>query len=572
MNVSCPCMRTCSGCPYEPMCGGCLEERCIHVKYESRGIDKTRVRCLFCDIHNIRDCLTLNRPPPKAFPLARPEMLSSALSRLETEKEAIEQNSDEFDWPLLIPEVSDITETTSRIGVWRDEGSWKNPHFKTIAWDMTGYLFDVLNGAPWTRDPDVLRHHDWHYILGPNDNWVENVLFVDRLPDQMAMSVPPTAAMVTYMNRIWSFYWKILTDEDAPTPWLLSHGYPSYVDWPPAWHFNLGIRMLSSLAEYAVSQLVGFLGTRPGAWFVDMNQQTRSYVSQPFTLTSRGARLMWDQPQTTRGPKEMNWVRVPEIIPFVPGSDASQIAWFAGQLASIGYNTIAIDSMNTAAHENFRGLHRAIDAVTAAGARNVIVYGPWPLHAPSTNIPTENVSYIPSACHMDLTNRPPRFWRKRGNEAAENNTWFRIPSYKKVSLSMASSIDRIGLCGCPPCKAAKLKETDPRSIWRWGHLLRKGIKWDRRMREGTPQIEKPLEEHSRLWFQGPSYTVFRRCLHYPPEARWDSIETLLKCLVFTQTKMYVQFPDGQKAPASDIHWTWWSDMHEWAEGYPSLGS
>lgn len=552
------------------MCAGCLDDKCIHVRMKTSKVDHSNARCMFGKMHNLEDtCPIVNPHPPRQFPLAETEMLEEAILRFGSNRDELTEQPPTPEWPLLIPEVSDITETTSRIAVWPDEGEWSIPKFDPVAWDMTGNLFDKIQGAHWVFESEELQEDDWHNILGPfvNENWIRNILMVDRLPDLLAIQTPPTAAMVAYMNRIWSYQWPLLYDEDAPRPWLLTHGYPSYIDWPPAWHWNLGIRMLSSLAEYLASQGMGFMGPAPGALYPDGSRETIVNIRVPFVKDQDKSRLMWKPGPTSVGSTEMDWDFFPGIIPFVPGADTHQLRWFAKQILRMGFPTLALDAMNSIAHENFRGLHEAVATLQSAGAEHVIVYGPWPLHPPSKYVPTNKVSYIPAATHMDLTNTPARYWRTP-KKPEDKSEWKKLPSYRRTNLPTVMHTEGVDLCKCPACKSGMTKEIDPRSIWRWGHLLLASQKWAKKVRKSTSKTA-PLKD-SRLWYQGPSYTVFRKCLHYPPETQWDGIENIIETLVFSEIRLEVKFPDGFTAPSEAIHWTSLEKLHVWADGFPSL--
>jgi hypothetical protein len=498
-------------------------------------------------------------------------VLEETIDKWQLHKDELTDQPEEPDWPLLIPEVSDISETTSRFGVWPDEGDWQFDEWDPIAWDMTGYLFDKIQGAPWVREPEIHEEWDWHYILGPKKNWVNNILMVDRLPDRLAMQTPPSAIMAAYLNRIYAYQWQLIADEDAPRPWLLTHGYPSYIDWPPAWHWNMGIRMLSSLAVYIGSQAFGMMGAPEGTWYPDKSRKTTHHIRVPFVNTDEGARLLFKPGSTSWGPTEMDWDYFPGIIPFVPGADTNQLKWFTKQIVKMGYRTVALDAVNSIAHENFKALPEAISSVLNSGAKHVIVYGPWPLHAPRKYIPTRNVSYIPTSLHMNMTNQPKRFWRSRTDpKTGEKREWRRLPNYRRVSLPDVIPDSEIEICGCPACQAGKTKESHPYSIWRFGHFLHAGSRWQTRVKKSKrkqPELEKG---NTRLWYQGPSYTVFRRCLHYPPEVQWKRIEDIIETLVFTETSMRVVFPDGKEAPSHSIRWTGWDEGHTWELEFPVI--
>lgn len=132
MKGGCISNRVCEDCPYNDMCGGCIGTACIHNR-EKQGESK----CLFCDLHGL-DC----RPTPepsKSFQLARPEILLDSVDIfLEAD---LPDSPKQLSLPSLIPEVSYISPTTARLGLYDDEGDWTIPFYNPIAWDMTGNLF-----------------------------------------------------------------------------------------------------------------------------------------------------------------------------------------------------------------------------------------------------------------------------------------------------------------------------------------------------------------------------------------------------------------------------------------------
>jgi hypothetical protein len=545
----------------------------VHVREEKSNVDNSKAKCLFCEKKRIDDtCPTTNPPPPKRLTCLGPWVLEQTIDEWKINFDELTAHPEEPDWPLLIPEVSDITETTSRLGVWLDEGDWKMRKWDPIAWDMTGYLFDKIQGAPWVRAHDILEEADWQFIIKPEENWINNILLVDRLPDRLAMQAPPTAIMVAYLNRIWAYHWRMLK-LDPPRLWMLTHGYPSYIDWPPAWHWNLGIRMISSLAAYIGSQGHEMMGFPEGIWYPDMSKKTDRYQRMPHAHAKGGERLLWDPDVDYKGAREVDWTRFPGIIPFVPGADTNQLSWFTKQIVSMGYTTVTLDAVNSIAHENFKGLPEAVAVVKGAGAKHVIVYGPWPLHPPSKDIPIHHVSYIPIALHMDMTNTPARFWRKKKDaKPEEKRQWRKLPNYRRVNLSEVVHNDDVEICTCAACQAALTKEVDPRSIWRWGHMLNAGGAWEQRMkkRRGKQSEPESSEKNIRLWYQGPSYTVFRKCLHYPSEIKWKGIEDITDSIVFTETTMKFTFPDGEEVAANKIRWTWFPEGHTWEWEFPFL--
>ncbi len=553
------------------MCDGCLEDACIHVRERSSSVDHSKAKCLFGKIHGLDStCPINNPPPPKEFPYAEPKMLDLAIWNFNNDRDDLTKQPPEPDWPLLIPEVSDITHTTARLQVYPDEGDWKNPHFDSIAWDMTGYLLDKLQGAPWVREPNSQEEEDWHFIIGSRgkSNSVQNVLLIDRLPDRLAIQTPPTSIMVAYLNRLRAHNWKLFNGDDSPRPWLLTNGYPSYIDWPPAWHWNLGIRMLSSLVEYLSSQAMGFMGPEPGAWYPDRSRKTTTDLRLPFVQTSDGDTLLWTPKSKSWGSTEMDWDYFPGIIPFVPGATTTQLKWFAEKIVKMGFKNVAIDAVNSIAHENFKGIPEAVSILKSAGVRHVMIYGPWPLHIPKEYAPRKGVSYIPTASHMDMTNSPSRYWIERTDPSSKKKrNWQNLPSYKMTSLVKASSIDNITICECEACQSAKVNEISPQSIWRWSHMLLAGNKW---MKYPSKDQDIVLAGNKRLWYQGPSYTVFRKCLHYPPESKEMVNEELIDSIVFDDTSLAVVLTDGTKRSAELIRWTWSDEMHEWSNGFPKL--
>jgi hypothetical protein len=551
---------------YTELCKGCLGERCIHVKKSELRSKQSEAKCLFGHIHGLeKTCPIKNSPPPQDFQCADPSILDDVIWHLNNDRGANNIQPQTQEWPLLIPELSDITPTTSRISIYPEEGDWSIAKFKSIAWDMTGYLYDKVQGAQWVRDPYILKEEDWHYILGYEDNWIDSILFVDRLPDRLAINTPPTAILASYLPRLWKLHWPLLTDDDAPHPWLLTHGYPSYLDWPPAWHWNLGIRMVSSLVEYLESQISGFMGPGESAWLFDKSKKVKSNIRVPFLDTKDGLRYLWNPDLNPDAPTDAEWYTFPSIIPFIPGADTNQLQWLGKQVVKMGYRVVAIDAVNSIAHENFNGIPEAVSALQSVGVNHVMIYGPWPLHIPSKYVPVRNVSYIPHASHMDMTNSPPRFRRKKKTQ----QKWEKLPSYKITPLSHFYNIESIEVCACPACQAALSKEFDVRSIWRFGHLLNAGHNWMKRIK--SPATNDEIEtRYSYLWYQGPSYTVFRKCLHYPTKYHWDKIEGLNDNLSYSETKAIVTFPDSSSNPAHEIRWTWFELMHKWSEKFPIL--
>jgi hypothetical protein len=564
MRENCPAGRRCGECPYVSICGGCLEDACVHLRSEKAHDSK----CLFCDLKGLQ-CSGVSKPP-KEFPLAEPELLDEAILTYSNSNYPDSwEDPEEPAWPLLIPEVSDITETTSRLGVWPDEGGWANPFFDPIAWDMTGNLFDKVKGAPWVNQPDDCGERDWHEVLGPEKNWIRNILLIDRLPDNLAFQTPPTAIMVAYLNRLMAYHSKMLTDDDAPYPWIVTHGYPSYIDWPPAWHFNLGIRMIASLLNYLSAQDEDTIYIDEGAWYPGRTRQTSTRLPLPYVQTDDGNMLLFKPGGGSPSPLSMDWPRFPGIIPFIPGADTIQLTWFAKQLGKAGFHTFAMDALNTIAHENFRGLPQAVDAVRSAGAKRVLVYGPWPLHIPSEFRPPRGISYIASAAHMDLTDYPPRYWRKPSKQ--NEKKWKEIPSYKSITLDKAELLDEIETCDCPACEGAKRSEYSPQSIWRWGHLLLAGVKWAISVQDqsnsntaSTPKANEPL------WYQGPSNTIYREGLAYPKESRCSDAQQLIKSLVFQTGRILIEIPNEPNKHAFEIRWGANPKLSSWADGFPVL--
>jgi hypothetical protein len=82
--------------------------------------------------------------------------------------------------------------------------------------------------------------------------------------------------------------------------------------------------------------------------------------------------------------------------------------------------------------------------------------------------------------------------------------------------------------------------------------------------------ELDIDTDSKAWFQGPSYAIFRRCLHYPTENQSSEIENLGDHIVFSETKSSVEYPDGQDFPAHKIRWTLFEEMNEWAKEFPTV--
>jgi len=369
-----------------------------------------------------------------------------------------------------------------------------------------------------------------------------------------------------------TYHRSLLTDDDAPYPWIVTHGYPSYIDWPPAWHFNLGIRMLSSLLGYLSAHSEGLMWLDKGAFYPDKSRTTTQGLPLPYVRTDDGNRLLWSPERSSSGSKDMEWPRFPGIIPFIPGADTNQLAWFGKKMVKAGFRTFAIDALNTIAHENFDGLHDAVDTLRAIGAKRVLSYGPWPLHIPSEQRPIHGISYIASANHIDLTDYPPRFWRVDKEKTETPSKWMDLPSFKSADLPTVANHEWLEVCDCDACSVATLLEVVPQSIWRWGHLLQAGVDWVIKVQDIPEKSEPNLPtSNNRLWFHGPSYTVFRRDFQYPKDVNCKVSKDIIDTLQIAGSRIEIKFPDGVILSTSDIRWSWDDKLHSWSDGFPSLG-
>ncbi|MGY5874217.1 MAG: hypothetical protein RTU30_00600, partial [Candidatus Thorarchaeota archaeon] len=563
VRIACPCGRDCSDCVYENLCGGCLEENCIHVRIEL-GKNRKETNCLFGFKKGIKNsCSYANLRPPKHFACISPWVLEDTIDDWKEHRKGFPDQPTQPKWQPIIPEVSAITKTTSRLNVWPEEGSWDFHKWNPIAWDMTGYLLDKVEGPPWFMGSDRASDN-WRHIIGLRSNWIEDIILVDRLPDHLAIQTPASVVVAEYLNRLHTRQWNLVADEDAPSLWFMTHGYPSYIDWPPAWHWNLGIRMLSSFATYIGAATSDMLHTPEGVWYPDKSGRTETPIRAPYVSFRGESRLLFP-PYA-----EMDWDTFPGIIPFIPGADTKQLSWFANQITGMGYEVLAIDAMNTISHENFKGLHEAVNCLQKAGAKHVIVYGPWPLHPPSDYVPTNNVSYIPCAHHMDMTNNPARFWQKRTETSEQEEKWKKIPNYRTYPLKEVAAYPDLEICKCAACEAAVTREQDPRGIWRFGHLLYAGRKWMKRTKSKKDSRTESYDKDTRLWYQGPSYTAFRKCLCHPSKNRHPCTDDFFDSMVFEETSMKVKFPDGFYVFPEHICWTSWTTKSDWVLDFPRL--
>ncbi|MHA1882380.1 MAG: hypothetical protein ACTSUO_04970 [Candidatus Thorarchaeota archaeon] len=387
---------------------------------------------------------------------------------------------------------------------------------------------------------------------------------VDRLPDYLAIQTPPSAIIAEYLNRLHGCQWNLESDNDAPDLWLLTHGYPSYIDWPPAWHWNLGIRMLSSMIEYIGAAMSNKLQTPNSVWYPDASKKTSVPIRAPFADLGEKSRLVFP-PYV-----EMDWTSFPGIIPFIPGADINQLSWFAKQISGWGYDVYALDAMNTICHENFKGISNAVSALKTAGANHVLVYGPWPLHMPSKYVPTSKVSYIPSAHHIDMTNTPARFWINKESEYRKEEGWYKTPEYRISSLKSVKSRQDIEVCSCSACKAAVDLELVPRSVWRWGHFLNAGHKWLKRIRGNEENRVASSDDLMRLWYQGPSNTAYRRCLHHVNTKKHDCLENLYDSIKIKEDCIRIIYPDGLIVTPEHIKWIDWENLPDWRTDFPQL--
>jgi len=560
MPVNCPCNRSCNNCEYVDICGGCLEDNCIHIRIKER---KTSTNgCLFCHkkgIDSSQSCTTLI--PPKKIDCISPWVLEDTIDTWMDRRESLADQKSHSHWPLLIPEVSEISRTTSRLNVKNNEGEWKFNKWNSVAWDMTGYLIDKVQGTSWISVGES-EEDSWRSIIGNDDNWIEDFLMVDRLPDYLAIQTPPSTIIAEYLNRLHACQWNLESDDDAPDLWMVTHGYPSYIDWPPAWHWNLGIRMLSSLIEYVGTALSYGISSPNEIWYPDKTRKTKGSIKAPYVDLGKDSRLLFPPH------KEMDWLSFPGIIPFIPGADINQISWFAKQITGWGYDVLALDAMNTISHENYRGISEATNALKKAGAAHVVVYGPWPLQIPSKYTPRRDVSYIPTAHQMDMINSPARFWLSQ--ESRDMDTWQKIPNYRTTPLSEIRNQEALTICSCSACKSARDLEKDPRSIWKWGHFLSAGRRWQEKMTSNKNNESAQLDDLKVLWYQGPASTAFRKCLHHIDTEPHYCIEDFSDFVIIDETNVRVQYPDGLKVSAEYVRWSDWKGEVDWREGFPKL--
>ncbi|MHA1882381.1 MAG: hypothetical protein ACTSUO_04975 [Candidatus Thorarchaeota archaeon] len=175
MTNRCPCGRSCPDCEYNSLCGGCLEDNCIHVRAKQRKISTKG--CFFCHkkgTDSSHSCSTLI--PPKKIDCISPWVLEETIDTWIEYRECFVDQQTQPKWNPLIPEVSDISGTTSRLSVHQDEGDWRFHRWNPIAWDMTGYLVDKVQGAPWTSNRD--DEDTWRYIIGNEYNWIEDIYWL----------------------------------------------------------------------------------------------------------------------------------------------------------------------------------------------------------------------------------------------------------------------------------------------------------------------------------------------------------------------------------------------------------
>lgn len=542
------------------ICRGCLEDNCIHVRIKERKVLQNG--CLFCHKKGLdpsQFCTPLI--PPKNIDCISPWVLEDTIDIWMERRESIADQKSLSRWPLLIPEVSEISRTTSRLSVIKSEGEWEFNKWNPVAWDMTGYLIDKVEGTSWSS-VDETDEDGWRYIVGDEYNWIEDLLMVDRLPDYLAIQTPPSSIIAEYLNRMHACQWSLESDDDAPDLWMVTHGYPSYIDWPPAWHWNLGIRMLSSLIEYIGIALSGGTRTPSEVWYPDKTRKTKGSIRAPFVDIENESRLLF--PPNT----EMDWLSFPGIIPFIPGADINQISWFAKQITSWGFGVLALDAMNTISHENYRGISEAVSVLKTAGADHVVVYGPWPLQIPTKYVPRRHVSYIPTAHQIDMINTPARFWLSQENRDMDN--WQKIPNYRTTPLSEVTNHDFLTICSCPVCKSARKLEKDPRSVWKWGHLLNAGRKWQRKMNSDNDEESTQLDDLKTLWYQGPASTAFRKRLHHIDVEPHHCRDDFSDFVHIDETNIFVQYPDGLKVPAEHIKWSDWKGAEDWRKSFPKL--
>jgi hypothetical protein len=238
-------------------------------------------------------------------------------------------------------------------------------------------------------------------------------------------------------------------------------------------------------------------------------------------------------------------------------------------MVKAGFSNLAIDAFNSIGHENFNGIKPAIQSLQKAGAKNVLLYGPWPLHIPATERPIRGISYIPSATHIDLTDYPPRYWRESEKSTSQSG-WTELPSYKSTKLGDVASKDWIKVCNCDACRYAIVGETDPRSIWRFGHFLLASDEWIFKVQDVSEKDSEMGNQFQCLWFQGPSYTSLRQCFEYPEDVRCKEHTGQIGSLQIGTTKIRIQIRGVSQDDIHKIRWGTQNQLYKWAEDFPTF--
>jgi hypothetical protein len=89
--------------------------------------------------------------------------------------------------------------------------------------------------------------------------------------------------------------------------------------------------------------------------------------------------------------------------------------------------------------------------------------------------------------------------------------------------------------------------------------------------QDIPEKEEESDnDNKKLWFQGPSYSVFRRCFHYSTEDSCTPSKDVIDTIETLNSKMQIRFPDNSVIPVSKVRWGWDDAMHEWSEEFPDL--
>lgn len=78
------------------------------------------------------------------------------------------------------------------------------------------------------------------------------------------------------------------------------------------------------------------------------------------------------------------------------------------------------------------------------------------------------------------------------------------------------------------------------------------------------------ESDTRLWYEGPASTAFRRCLCYKCRNSYPCADDIYYTIAFSETNIRVMYPGGFCVLPEYIRWSSSETELEWVSGFPKL--